>query len=77
VTGSAVGCGVSRAERNPNATDALTVRREGRRFSDSMALEQLLTPWVMAQLPDDEAAVAGPEQTVVAGFTNGLRLAPG
>jgi AcrR family transcriptional regulator len=36
------------------------------------ALEELLTAWVLAQLPDDEAAVAEAEQTVVAVFTKGL-----
>ena len=38
------------------------------------ALEEVLTAWVMAQLPDDEAAVADAERTVVALFTNGLRV---
>lgn len=39
------------------------------------ALEEVLTAWVMAQLPDDEDAVADAERTVVALFTNGLRAA--
>ena len=37
------------------------------------ALEELLTAWVLGQLPDDEEAVAEAERTIVALFTNGLR----
>jgi TetR/AcrR family transcriptional regulator, fatty acid metabolism regulator protein len=37
------------------------------------ALEEILTGWVMGQLPDDEEAVAEAERAVVAVFTNGLR----
>jgi TetR/AcrR family transcriptional regulator, fatty acid metabolism regulator protein len=37
------------------------------------ALEEILTGWVLGQLPDDEEAVAEAERTVVALFTTGLR----
>ena len=37
------------------------------------ALEEILTGWVLGQLPDDEEAVAEAERTIVALFTNGLR----
>ena len=37
------------------------------------ALEEVLTGWVLGQLPDDEEAVAEAERTIVALFTNGLR----
>ena len=37
------------------------------------ALEEILTGWVMGQLPDDEEAVAEAERTIVAIFANGLR----
>jgi TetR/AcrR family fatty acid metabolism transcriptional regulator len=37
------------------------------------ALEELLTAWVLGQLPDDEEAVAEAERSIVAVFTNGLR----
>jgi AcrR family transcriptional regulator len=36
------------------------------------ALEEILTAWVLGQLPDDEDAVAEAERSVVALFTNGL-----
>jgi AcrR family transcriptional regulator len=36
------------------------------------ALEEILTAWVLGQLPDDEDAVADAERSVVALFTNGL-----
>jgi TetR/AcrR family transcriptional regulator, fatty acid metabolism regulator protein len=36
------------------------------------ALEEILTAWVLGQLPDDEDAVAEAERTIVALFTNGL-----
>jgi TetR/AcrR family fatty acid metabolism transcriptional regulator len=37
------------------------------------ALEEILTGWVMSQLPDDDEAVAEAERTIVALFTGGLR----
>jgi AcrR family transcriptional regulator len=37
------------------------------------ALEEILTAWVLGQLPDDEEAVTEAERTIVALFTNGLR----
>ena len=37
------------------------------------ALEEILTAWVLGQLPDDEDAVVEAERTIVAVFTNGLR----
>ena len=37
------------------------------------ALEEILTAWVLGQLPDDEDAVAEAERSIVALFTNGLR----
>lgn len=37
------------------------------------ALEEILTGWVLGQLPDDEADVLEAERTVVAVFTGGLR----
>ena len=37
------------------------------------ALEEVLTGWVLGQLPDDAAAVAAAEREVTATFVNGLR----
>jgi AcrR family transcriptional regulator len=36
------------------------------------ALEEILTGWVMSQLPDDDDAVAEAERTIVSLFTSGL-----
>jgi AcrR family transcriptional regulator len=42
------------------------------------ALEEVLTAWVLGQLPDDADAIAAAEREVIATFVGGLRvLAPG
>lgn len=38
------------------------------------ALEEVLTAWVLGQLPDDAAAVAAAENEVIATFVGGLRV---
>jgi hypothetical protein len=39
------------------------------------ALEEILTGWVLGQLPDDVEAVAAAEREVIATFVGGLRVA--
>jgi TetR/AcrR family fatty acid metabolism transcriptional regulator len=62
---------VSRGQDEGTFTSDLAARTVGLMLYG--ALEELLTAWVLGQLPDDEEAVAEAERTIVALFTNGLR----
>jgi TetR/AcrR family transcriptional regulator, fatty acid metabolism regulator protein len=62
---------VKRGQEEGTFTSDLAARTVGLMLYG--ALEELLTAWVLGQLPDDEEAVAEAERSIVAVFTNGLR----